>query len=84
MKCRVAFSYSFIDRLETRRRTGHDRDVNRISRTEFEKVIKFVDSDTGTPVAFGYTGLWMGANYAWPRSAKWLMEQRVMAKLPDK
>lgn len=58
--------------------------VNRISRTEFEMVIKVVDSDTGTPVAFGYTGLRMGANYAWPRGAKWLMEQRVMAKLSDK
>jgi hypothetical protein len=58
--------------------------VNRISRTEFEMAIKVVDSDTGAPVAFGYTGLRMGANYAWPRGAKWLMEQRVMAKLSDK
>lgn len=58
--------------------------VNRVSRTEFEMVIKVVDSDTGTPVAFGYTGLRMGANYAWPRGAKWLMEKRVMAKLSDK
>lgn len=55
--------------------------VNRISRTEFEMVIKVVDTDTGAPVAAGYTGLRMGANYAWPRGAKWLMERRVMVKL---
>jgi hypothetical protein len=55
--------------------------VNRISRTEFEMLIKVVDADTGTPVALGYTGLRMGANYAWPRGAKWLMEKRVMAGL---
>jgi hypothetical protein len=57
--------------------------VNRISRTEFEMLIKVVEADTGTPVAFGYTGLRMGANYAWPRGAKWLMEKRVMASLSD-
>lgn len=58
--------------------------VNRISRTEFEMLIKVVEADTGTPVAFGYTGLRMGANYAWPRGAKWLMERRVLASLSDK
>jgi len=58
--------------------------VNRISRTEFEMVIKVVDTNSGAPVAAGYTGLRMGANYAWPRGAKWLMEQRVMAKLSNK
>jgi len=25
----------------------------------------------------------MGANYSWPRGAKWLMERRVMAGLSD-
>ena len=58
--------------------------VNRISRTEFEMLIKVVEADTGTPVAFGYTGLRMGANYAWPRGAKWLMEKRVIAGLAGK
>jgi hypothetical protein len=58
--------------------------VNRISRTEFEMLIKVVDAETGTPVSVGYTGLRMGANYAWPRGAKWLMEKRVVANLTDK
>jgi hypothetical protein len=58
--------------------------VNRISRTEFEMLIRVVDTNTGTPVTVGYTGLRMGANYAWPRGAKWLMERRVLAGLSDK
>jgi Protein of unknown function (DUF2380) len=58
--------------------------VNRISRTEFEMLIKVVDTGTGTPVAVGYTGLRMGANHAWPRGARWLMERRVMVNLSDK
>lgn len=56
--------------------------VNRISRTEFEMAIKVVDAKTGAPVVVGYTGLRMGANYAWPRGAKWLMERRVIANPP--
>ncbi len=58
--------------------------VNRISRTEFEMFIKVVDTGSGAPVAAGYTGLRMGANYAWPRGAKWLMEKRVAAHLANK
>lgn len=58
--------------------------VNRISRTEYEMLIKIVDAGTGAPVAGGYTGLRMGANYSWPRGAKWLMERRVMDGLADK
>ena len=58
--------------------------VNRISRTEYEMLIRIVDAGTGTPVATGYTGLRMGANHSWPRGAKWLMERRVMAGLPEK
>src|SRR5262249_30949607 len=58
--------------------------VNRVSRTEYEILIKVVDADTGAPVAFGYTGLRMGANYSWPRGAKWLMERRVLAGLSGK
>lgn len=58
--------------------------VNRISRTEYEMLIKVVDAGTGTPVTAGYSGLRMGANYSWPRGAKWLMERRVMAGLSEK
>jgi hypothetical protein len=58
--------------------------VNRISRTEYEMLIKVVDANTGAPVTVGYTGLRMGANYSWPRGAKWLMERRVLANLSGK
>ncbi len=58
--------------------------VNRISRTEYEMLIRVVDAGTGAPVAMGYTGLRMGANYSWPRGAKWLMERRVLAGLAGK
>jgi hypothetical protein len=58
--------------------------VNRISRTEYEMLIKVVDARTGAPVALGYSGLRMGANYSWPRGAKWLMERRVLAGLSAK
>jgi Protein of unknown function (DUF2380) len=57
--------------------------VNRISRTEYEMLIKVVDAGTGATVVAGYTGLRMGANYSWPRGAKWLMEKRVLANLPN-
>lgn len=58
--------------------------VNRVSRTEYEMLIKIVDANTGAPVAFGYSGLRMGANYSWPRGAKWVMERRILANLDGK
>ncbi len=58
--------------------------VNRVSRTEYELLIKVVDAGTGAPVALGYSGLRMGANYSWPRGAKWVMEKRIAASLPLK
>ena len=58
--------------------------VNRISRTEYEILIKVVDAKTGGPVTVGYTGLRMGANYSWPRGAKWLIERRVLTNLASK
>lgn len=58
--------------------------VNRISRTEYEMLIRVVDANTGTPVTVGYTGLRMGANYSWPRGAKWLMERRVLTNMASK
>jgi len=47
-------------------------------------LIRVVDAGTGARVTAGYTGLRMGANYSWPRGAKWLMERRVMAGLSGK
>lgn len=55
--------------------------VNRVSRTEYELLIKVVDAGSGAPVAVGYSGLRLGANYSWPRGAKWVMEKRIAAKL---
>jgi hypothetical protein len=56
--------------------------VNRVSRTEYEMLIRVVDAGTGAPVALGYSGLRMGANYSWPRGAKWVMEKRIAGSLP--
>lgn len=58
--------------------------VNRVSRTEYEMLIRVVDAGTGAPVALGYSGLRMGANYSWPRGAKWVMERRIAGSLPAK
>lgn len=55
--------------------------VNRVSRTEYELLIKVVDAGSGAPVAIGYSGLRLGANYSWPRGAKWVMEKRIADKL---
>jgi hypothetical protein len=52
--------------------------VTRINRTEHTMFIRILDAETGRPVAQGFTGLRMGANYAWPRSVKWLMTNRIL------
>lgn len=53
--------------------------VTRVSRTEY--TIQIVVRDTGTSdvVSNSFTGLRMGANYAWPRGVKWLMENQILA-----
>ncbi len=52
--------------------------VTRISRTEHTLFIRILDVDSGQPVAMGFTDLRMGANHAWPRSAKWVMKNRIL------
>lgn len=52
--------------------------VTRVSRTEHTLFIRILDARTGKAVAQGFTNLRMGANYAWPRSAKWLMTNRIL------
>jgi hypothetical protein len=52
--------------------------VTRINRTEHTLFIRILDVDTGQPVAMGFTDLRMGANHAWPRSAKWVMKNRIL------
>lgn len=52
--------------------------VTRVNRTEHTMFIRILDAETGSPVAEGFTDLRMGANYAWPRSVRWLMTNRIL------
>jgi len=52
--------------------------VTRVNRTEHTLFIRILDAQTGKAVAQGFTNLRMGANHAWPRSAKWLMTNRIL------
>lgn len=52
--------------------------ITRVNRTEHTMFIRILDAETGKPVSQGFTDLRMGANYAWPRSAKWLMTNRIL------
>lgn len=52
--------------------------VTRVNRTEHTMFIRILDAKTGKPVSVGFTDLRMGANYAWPRSVKWLMTNRIL------
>jgi len=52
--------------------------VTRVNRTEHTMFIRILEAQTGKPVAQGFTDLRMGANYAWPRSVKWVMQNRIL------
>lgn len=52
--------------------------VTRVNRTEHTMFIRILDAETGKPVSAAFTNLRMGANHAWPRSAKWLMTNRIL------
>jgi len=52
--------------------------VTRVNRTEHTLFIRILDARTGKPVSVGFTDLRMGANHAWPRSAKRLMIDRIL------
>lgn len=54
--------------------------ITRVNRTEHTLLIKIVDAQTGAAVSTSFTDLRMGANYAWPRSVKWLMDRRVLVR----
>jgi hypothetical protein len=54
--------------------------VTRVNRTEHTMFIRIMDVSAGRAAAQGFTDLRMGANYAWPRSVKWVMENRILAK----
>jgi hypothetical protein len=53
--------------------------LTRVNRTEYTLQIVVRDTASGEMVANAFTGLRMGANYAWPRGVKWLMTNRVLA-----
>jgi hypothetical protein len=51
----------------------------RVNRTEYTLQILVRDTQTGAVVSNNFTGLRMGANYAWPRGVKWLMDNRILS-----
>lgn len=53
--------------------------ITRVNRTEHTLLIRIVDARTSASIVAGFTDLRMGANYAWPRSAKWVMTRRILA-----
>jgi Protein of unknown function (DUF2380) len=58
--------------------------VTRITRTEYTVTYKLRDARSGTIVAVGQTDLRMGANVAWSRGARWLIENRLLAQAQGK
>ncbi|MEQ1955228.1 DUF2380 domain-containing protein [Mesorhizobium yinganensis] len=53
--------------------------VTRVNRTEYTLFIRVLDARSGEQVSNNFTNLRMGANYAWPRGVKWLMDKQVLA-----
>jgi hypothetical protein len=53
--------------------------ITRVNRTEYTLQILVRDTRTGAVVSNVFTGLRMGANYAWPRGVKWLMDNRILS-----
>lgn len=53
--------------------------VTRVNRTEYTLQILVRDAETGAVVSNAFTGLRMGANYAWPRGVKWLMNNQILS-----
>ena len=52
--------------------------VTRITRTEYAVTYKIRDARSGAIVAVEQTDLRMGANVAWSRGARWLIENRLL------
>ncbi|MDQ2080050.1 DUF3280 domain-containing protein [Xanthobacteraceae bacterium Astr-EGSB] len=53
--------------------------ITRVNRTEYTLQIVVRDAENGAVVSNHFTGLRMGANYAWPRGVKWLFENQILA-----
>jgi hypothetical protein len=58
--------------------------VTRVSRTEYAVTYKIRDARSGTIVAVEQTDLRMGANVAWSRGARWLIENRLLERAQDR
>jgi hypothetical protein len=54
--------------------------ITRVNRTEYTLQIVVKDTETGAVLSNVFTGLRMGANYAWPRGVKWLMDNQILAQ----
>ena len=54
--------------------------VTRITRMEYAVTYKVRDARSGAIVAVGQTDLRMGANVAWSRGARWLIENRLLVQ----
>jgi hypothetical protein len=72
------------DGCEARIAAGLDADqsmigiVTRITRMEYAVTFKLRDARSGAIVAVEQTDLRMGANVAWSRGARWLIENRLL------
>jgi uncharacterized protein DUF2380 len=54
--------------------------VTRITRMEYAVTYKIRDTRSGAIVAVAQTDLRMGANVAWSRGARWLIENRLLVQ----
>jgi uncharacterized protein DUF2380 len=52
--------------------------VTRVARTEYAVTFKLRDARSGAIIAVRQTDLRMGANVAWSRGARWLIENRLL------
>jgi hypothetical protein len=70
------------------RKLGADQSMigvfTRVNRTEYTLQILVRDAQTGAVLSNDFTGLRMGANYAWPRGVKWLMERKILRRAESK
>lgn len=54
--------------------------VTRVNRTEVTMQIVVRETQSGAVISNDFTDLRMGANYAWPRGVKWLMNNKILAQ----
>ena len=52
--------------------------ITRVNRTEFTLQIVIREARSGAVLTNAFSGLRMGANYAWPRGVKSLMRDRIL------